>query len=144
MDEICNYISVTFNDLVKPLALPLSPCVCVCVCLPLYDDKFLSCVAVFLQVRVSRDCPKLRYHVEGVHQTWTSGQNHTVFRAVLRLLQICGDVHIRHCLRRICHFQGKSTHLFTCSLIGAPTWGSFAKEFKSIISEVAHWHTVCD
>lgn len=31
MDEICNYISVTFNDLVKPLALPLSPCVCVCV-----------------------------------------------------------------------------------------------------------------
>lgn len=30
MDEICNYISVTFNDLVKPLALPLSPCVCVC------------------------------------------------------------------------------------------------------------------
>lgn len=64
-----------------------------------------------LQVRVPRDRPKLRYHAEGVHQARTSGQNHTVFGAVLRLLQIRGDVHIRHRLRRIRHFQGKLVHL---------------------------------
>ena len=74
--------------------------------LPNHKSLFL-CFGL-MQLRVSRHCPKLWYHAEGVHQTWTAGQNHAVVRAVLWLLQIRGDVHIRHCLRCICHVQSKS------------------------------------
>lgn len=59
-----------------------------------------------LQVRVSRDRPELWHHAEGVHPTWTPGQDHTVLAAVLRLLHIRRDVHVWHRLGRICHFQG--------------------------------------
>lgn len=49
-------------------------------CFPLSGDEHqrvivfcLYMVVRFLQVRVSGDCPELRHHAEGVHQTRTSG-----------------------------------------------------------------------
>lgn len=50
------------------------------ICFPLSGDEHqrvivfcLYMVVRFLQVRVSGDCPELRHHAEGVHQTRTSG-----------------------------------------------------------------------
>jgi len=59
------------------------------------------------QVRVPGDRPELRHHAEGVRAARAAGQDHAVVGAVLRLLQIRGDVHVRHRLRRIRHFQSE-------------------------------------
>ena len=63
----------------------------------------------FLKVRDAPSSLELWDHAAGVHPLRAAGQDNSSFRPFPLFLQLRGDVHLRHRLRRLRHLQGTSS-----------------------------------
>lgn len=95
-------------------------------CLFLFFRAWSPLFPFILQLWIPKYCLTLWNYAEGVHPTWTIGQNHTFFRTVQRLLQVCGNVNIWYSIWCLCYIQGNLFDTFI--LVSCQKWHSIGSD----------------